>query len=77
MSENDVQQATEIRQIQDMLESWHKLKMEHEIDDEIEQKKLRDKIRSFAEKKTKITTTSAVPGEPHGSSVKAVSKKGT
>ena len=64
-----------------MLNQWHKIKMERHIDKEVDEKKLRDKIMSFAERTTKTTVTKhhdrAHRGMEKSSVIKAVSKKGT
>ena len=75
MKEADVKREQEIRQIQMMLDQWHKMQMDIEISKEVAKKKLNDKIMSFAEKQTRLTETRGTRGQVT-SSVRAVSKRG-
>ena len=63
-----------------MLNQWHKIKMERLIDKEFEEKKYKDKIMSFAERTQKVTVTKhhdrSHAGLEKSSVIKAVSKKG-
>ena len=52
-----MQEGYEARTLLNMLNQWHKIKMERLIDKEIVEKKLRDKIMSFAAKTQKVTVT--------------------
>ena len=45
-----MQEEEESRMLLGMLDQWHKIKMERLIDEETEEKKLNDKIMSFAAK---------------------------
>ena len=75
MKESDVKREQEVRQIQMMLDQWHKMQMDLEISEEVAKKKLNDKIMSYAEKKTRVTETKGNRGQVT-SSVRAVSKRG-
>ena len=63
-----------------MLNQWHKIKMERMIDKEFEEKKFKDKIMSFAERTTKTTVTKhhdlSHKGMEKTSVIKSVAKKG-
>ena len=68
-----------------MLDQWHKIKMERLIDEETEEKKLNDKIMSFAAKTQKSTVTKhdrkssgrrGGSSHQHTSVIKSVSKPG-
>lgn len=80
MSELELQEGQEARTLLNMLNQWHKIKMERMIDKELEEKKLKDKIMSFAEKTQKVTVTKhhdrSHGGLEKSSVIKAVSKKG-
>ena len=57
MGELELQEDQEARTLLSMLNHWHKMKMERLIDKETEEKKVNDKIRSFAERTQKTTVT--------------------
>ena len=63
-----------------MLNQWHKIKMERLIDKEADEKKLRDKILSYADRTQKVTVTKhhdkSYGGREKSSVIKAVAKKG-
>ena len=80
IGEHELQEEQEARTLLNMLNQWHKIKMERLIDKEADEKKLRDKILSYAERTQKVTVTKH-HDRSHGSRekssvIKAVAKKG-
>lgn len=82
--EEQVLEDEEAKQLMTMLNFWHKLKMERQINKETEEKELNDKIMSFAERKVKKTTTKhhEEQGRSHSerpvrtSVIKSIAKRG-
>ena len=59
--------------LQQMLDTWHQKKMQRLLQEEVQEKKLNDKIMSFAERQQKVTET-VIGKSTH--QLKAISKKG-
>ena len=80
MGELELQEEQEARTLLNMLNHWHKIKMERQIDQETEEKKFNDRIMSFAERTLKTTVTKHHDKKNEGlersSVIKAVSKRG-
>ena len=75
MGVEEVRKGNEVRQIGAMLDHWHKLQMERQIDKEINEKNLFDKIMTFTKETERVTETIGNHGRAV-SQVKAIYKKG-
>ena len=75
ITEQQIRENQEMRQVSAMVDQFHKIKMEKLIQREIEDKKLNDRIMKFAEVKSRTSYVTDKRGITTGS-VKATAKSG-
>ena len=75
MSDQEMMQEQEVRHIHTMIDQWHQMQMDEQIEKDLRDKKVNDRIMSFADKSCRLTECRDKRGNLVGS-VKGFSKKG-